>query len=119
MGTRDGKISNPKGGPNFVAGVSANPGGRPKGIGAYRKMLAPYTEESVELLIALMRDEDSRIRLDALKLFQDRLLGRPIQEITGAIGAVAITTDELHARLLEVAGQVGVEDDAEPTGSTH
>jgi len=42
-----------------MKGQSGNPGGRPKEVGHVRELAKQYTEEAIETLVMIMRDESA------------------------------------------------------------
>ena len=91
------RIPNPRSLANLRRG-----GGRPKGVpnkvtAAVKALAQEHTAESVNFLVATMRDAKAphAVRMAAVREILDRGHGRPAQAITGAEGGyvgVAITT---------------------------
>ena len=77
---------NPEGIGGFKAGQpSPNPGGRPKGSSAVQLRCLQYCGEAVDVLVALMRENDgsksAALRLSAASQILDRGLGRAAQSV--------------------------------------
>ena len=63
----------------FLAGVSGNPGGRPREVGDVREMARDHTEEAVETLVDLMRHAKSdAARGAAAQALLDRGYGKSV-----------------------------------------
>ncbi|UCH47235.1 MAG: hypothetical protein JSU95_14215 [Betaproteobacteria bacterium] len=64
-------------------GTSGNPGGRPKGYGDLRELARTHTEEAVNVLVKVMRDEGAAptARTSAAQALLDRGWGRPEQTV--------------------------------------
>jgi hypothetical protein len=92
----------PRGRP-FLAGLSGNPGGRPKVIAELRDLARAHTPELMAELIRLALHADSEsVRLGAIQAALDRGWGKaitPIQVSPGTPGsdALAVVTGELPA----------------------
>lgn len=61
----------------FVAGNNANPSGRPKIPADVREAIKAACPEAVRVLIELLHDKKSLIRLEAAKTLLDRGYGKP------------------------------------------
>ena len=61
----------------FVAGNKANPSGRPKVPQEVREAIKAACPEAVQVLIELLHDKKSLIRLEAAKTLLDRGYGKP------------------------------------------
>ncbi len=61
----------------FVAGNNANPSGRPKVPKDVREAIKAACPEAVRVLIELLHDKKSLIRLEAAKTLLDRGYGKP------------------------------------------
>ena len=127
-------MGNPHPGPGrkFPAGISANPGGRPKTKGFPEKIRA-LTNDGVELIDAalnILRDVESTRgeRMKAVEWLADRMLGKAPQhlEVETTVAAPALSFDHLPLaerieleRLLTRAleGPVTVDADAAETTS--
>jgi hypothetical protein len=68
----------------FEPGQSGNPGGRPKSKELRETLRAAYADKAHQRLGELMDDRDSRVALQAVREYYDRVHGRPLQasEIT-------------------------------------
>lgn len=68
-----------RGNPNWVKGVSGNPGGRPKDAEKIRELALSKSPEHIENLdqIALDPKQPGRTRVEASKALLERGLGRP------------------------------------------
>ncbi len=69
------------GNPNWVKGVSGNPGGRPKGIGEVRELARSHTADAIDGLVAIASNPDApaAARVAAYNSLLDRGWGRPSQ----------------------------------------
>ena len=80
-GSEQQTISRKRGpGRPFAAGVSGNPGGRPKGIEAIAR---EHTVEAIAVLVRALSDEDTRVAVTAASILLDRGWGKPKQMIAG------------------------------------
>ncbi len=61
----------------FAAGVSGNPSGRPKIPADVKEAIKAACPEAVRVLIELLHDKKSLIRLEAAKTLLDRGYGKP------------------------------------------
>ena len=90
----------------FVAGNSANPGGRPKIPDEVREAIRAACPEAVEFLIEIMRNpgEKTPYRLDAIKTILDRAYGKPAQaqDITLDVAGSMDITAQIRRVLLEI-----------------
>ena len=67
----------------FIRGMSGNPGGRPKGLGAYILEHTNEGKELVDFMLRLLRGEltnDLRVQAQAATWLADRSLGRPAMQ---------------------------------------
>jgi hypothetical protein len=75
---------------------SLNAGGRPVGrVQQVRELLSPHTAEFVDELLRLLRSDDQRVRMAAVREGLDRLLGR---------AALCFDDGEAEARAREKIG---------------
>lgn len=84
----------------FIAGNSANPGGRPKIPDEVREATKAACPKAVAVLVALLDDKKPAIRLEAAKTILDRAYGKPVQ-----MQAVAVENDasqDFHAYIRQV-----------------
>lgn len=100
--TQHGEIKRKRGGnPNWVKGVSGNPGGRPKGIWDVRALAQQHCKRAIEVLAEIMRNPKNApsARQAAANALLERGYGRPVQPIEGpgpsgehlhAVGMIAI-----------------------------
>lgn len=70
--------------PNWVKGVSGNPGGRPKGYAAMQAAARSHTAAAIKALVASLKDERNRVA--AATALLDRGWGKPAQPTTGEGG---------------------------------
>lgn len=75
----------------FVAGKSANPGGRAKVPPEVKEALRAACPKAVSTLIALLDDKKPIMRLKAACEILDRAYGKPVQ-----MQAVTVDVDEAH-----------------------
>jgi hypothetical protein len=73
----------------WVAGTSANPGGRPGVPEVIKATLRELSPRAVERLGQLLDSEDERIQLEAAKAILDRHLGRPAIQADLTVGGDA------------------------------
>ncbi len=78
-------MSNPTGKGGFRPGKSGNPGGRPKEVAEVRALAREHTNEAVQALRSIMRndDEPASARVAAANSLLDRGWGRAPLAITG------------------------------------
>lgn len=76
----------------FAKGQSGNPGGRPKGVEAIRKLAQKSARKALLRLVALMEHENGRIACMAAQAVLDRAYGRPAQAVTGEGGEGPVHT---------------------------
>ena len=69
----------------FEKGKSGNPGGRPKENNEVKELCREHTTEAIERLVHWMRDDDSRVSLNASQALLDRGYGKPAQSIDTTI----------------------------------
>jgi hypothetical protein len=72
----------PAGNPNWVKGVSGNPGGRPKGLAEFREKLAGREEKILAVIDNALNGDDPRLAVEAAKLAMAYLYGRPTESTT-------------------------------------
>lgn len=82
-------MANKTGKGGFKKGVAANPGGRPKTIGAVRELARQQTVDAINTLIEVMNDrnESGKTRVVAASLILDRAWGKPESSSTIEVGA--------------------------------
>ena len=74
----------------FVAGVSGNPGGRPRAVRQARDMIEALAPELVTALMDIVRDwsQPARARVAAATALLDRRYGRPRREADWSAGLI-------------------------------
>jgi hypothetical protein len=82
-------------GKGFLPGNRANPGGRPKGVAAFRQKVLKETKDGrvlLDYLLGALQSRSPRERIDAATLLLAYAYGKPVQptELTGEEGG-AIT----------------------------
>lgn len=82
----DGESANPeirKADGRWQKGVSGNPGGQPRGMGAVRKLARSYTEAAIETLAEIMQDKEQGgpARVSAAEALLNRGYGKPVQQM--------------------------------------
>jgi hypothetical protein len=104
-------------------GQSGNPRGRPRAPFDIAAMCREHGPRCIEVAVALLDDQDSRIRLGAVNALLDRGFGRPTQSITTPDGASALmlhfaaataVSRELQDELQRRGGQPTISGIAEP-----
>ena len=77
-------MANPNGVGGFKPGMSGNPTGRPKSNDVIVALAQACTEEAIETLAAIMRDESkpTAARVSAATALLDRGYGKPSQNLT-------------------------------------
>ena len=70
---------------NYTAGVSDNPGGRPKLPAEIREMFQASSQEALEVLTRCLQSDDDRIAMMAAQAILDRGYGKPTQSIDANI----------------------------------
>ena len=99
----------------FKPGQSGNPGGR-RGVPAeIRKKLDDLLPVAVDELVALLKSDDERIRMAAVKESLDRCLGKAPQTIEVS----DMTDDEIRAELRRMAIESGIINDNEEAEAAH
>jgi hypothetical protein len=66
----------------FTAGMSGNPGGRPRIIGHVRDMAQRHADDAIDVLAEIMRQSDApaSARIAAASAMLDRAYGRPVDQ---------------------------------------
>ena len=72
-------------------GVSGNPAGRPKKLVDIAELCREHGPRAVQVVVSLLDDADSRVRMAAAKELLDRGYGKPTQTIEGADAATTLT----------------------------
>ena len=87
----------------FVAGKSGNPGGRPKIPDDVKEATRAACPKAVAVLVALLDDKKSLIRLEAAKTLLDRAYGKPtqMQDISLDMAGGLDVTAQIRRVLLE------------------
>lgn len=69
----------------FQPGQSGNPGGRPKAAHRVRDLARERTEDAIDVLVSIMRDEGAPApaRVSAASAILDRGYGKPSQPVDG------------------------------------
>jgi hypothetical protein len=94
MGTEDQKRL---GNPNWVKGVSGNPGGRPKGWAAVRAAAQRASPLAIRTLIAMAKKgESGAVRIAAAVALLDRAYGKPEQRHTAEGVGTGLLIAGLH-----------------------
>ena len=90
----------------FLPGTVPNPGGRPKIPQEVKEAIKAACPEAVQVLIELLHDKKSLIRLEAAKTLLDRGYGKPETmskiELTGSNDGALVfrwETDEKHGNV--------------------
>ncbi len=81
----------------FAPGMSANPGGRPKGIEEVRSLLQPHIGKYVKSILADMDSPDATTRAAARKEYGDRAWGKPVQSVESNVRTLDIGALYLQA----------------------
>jgi hypothetical protein len=105
----------------FKPGQSGNPGGRPKGLHRPTELARERTEEAVETLVAIMREEEasSTARTAAAGHLLDRGWGKAAQPVDLAGNGLERFTDaELAMLEAFVEAQLGLDGEA-TDGAVH
>ena len=87
----------------FLKGTSGNPAGRPLGFRAYIKESTAEGNELVDVVLAVLRDQNAsnRERMEAATWLADRGFGKPApvrDNDAPGIGDFTITIGDHHAR---------------------
>jgi hypothetical protein len=108
--------------PNWVKGVSANPGGRPKERPEVRMLARKRTEEAVETLAAICSDPEAphAARVAAAVALLDRGWGKPTQPIDANVNVLDKLSDAAQLAVLSAldaleSGEGGVAERVEAT----
>ena len=109
---KDGTSSSVNNGPNkekkkrgnvanlvmFKPGQSGNPSGRPKVPEEIIKVLELGSKAAAERLVQLTQDKDGRIALTAIDMLQNRLYGRPTQQVDAQVTTTNV--QQAHLQIL-------------------
>jgi hypothetical protein len=68
-------------GGQFLSGISANPSGRPKGVGEIRELARQYVPAALAKIAGLINSEDEKVALAASQEILNRVFGRPLQAV--------------------------------------
>ena len=96
-----------RGNPNWVKGVSGNPGGRVQLEPEIKAMRALKANEAFRVACGLLDSDNERVRLEAAKEIMDRGWGRPQQSV--AVSYDNASTAELVERARERLAQLEAE----------
>ncbi len=98
----------------FPKGIAPNPGGRPKGYAEARAACRALNDETLQVLLTMMRDPDThdQVRLLCATRIRDEAWGKPAQAVVIAAeehNELRNATDEqLLAVALEMAQQMKI-----------
>lgn len=87
----------------FQPGQSGNPNGRPKIPNEVKEALKALTMPAVQKLAELLRSDDDRVAMTAVKEVLDRNLGKPVQPVE--IDPAQLPDRELKQAMAEVVDQ--------------
>jgi hypothetical protein len=82
----------------FKPGQSGNPAGRPKVPDEIIKVLELGSKGAAERLVQLTQDKDGRIALTAIDMLQNRLYGRPTQQVDAQVTTTNV--QQAHLQIL-------------------
>lgn len=108
----------------FVAGVSGNPGGMPKGAADVRALARTFTKRAVERLSEWMESDNAKASVSAAVAILNRGWGMPTQNVKATVTHLRnMTDDELYGFLSSGADESGSSDGAfeaaSDTGKPH
>jgi uncharacterized protein (UPF0147 family) len=95
--------------------------GRPKSSQWVKHLAAKYTEEAIESIVKIARDEEvpANVRLAAWSAVMDRAHGKPAQELNANVNVNESSADDVHSRITALVASAIGGTDAEPTGEPH
>ena len=68
----------------FKAGISGNPGGRPKEVAEVKELAREHGPDAIKRLVELMASDNERTAVTACEAILNRGYGRPAQAVTVA-----------------------------------
>lgn len=96
-----GNLRRQPGNPNWVKGKSGNPSGRAKSDVDIAALARVHGPRCIQVIVGLLDDPDSRVRVSAATVLLDRGFGKPKQEIN----ATADGTLTLHLVAAQTIGR--------------
>ncbi len=112
-----------RGNPNWVKGISANPGGRSKKLAEVKELAQAHTADAIKALAAICKSGISEsARVAAAVALLDRGHGKPVQTVnTNVRRSIINFTDEELAAIAAGGGEgdAGEEEGEEELSSVH
>jgi hypothetical protein len=112
-----------RGNPNWVKGVSGNPGGRHKGVKEVKELAQAHAADAVRTLAEICKTGQSEAaRVAAASAILDRAYGKPTQTVnTNVRRSLVNLTDEELAAIAAGGGEgaAGEEESEEELSSLH
>lgn len=108
----------PRGNPAWHKGMKQahNPMGRPKALVNVRELARTYTEDAIERMSRIMKNDKHPQQLAACMALLDRAWGKPEQHITTDMStwdSMAYTERAMLARALEIIAAAGLDINAD------